>query len=143
MAKNPKIVSLIEEAQSLDNDEIQIVRIYKDIKKLGKNDNLWSTRRIPPKRVVCHSANRGGYGVGSLRCLEVGETVDGVGHDDDACKDATCFEATPEDEEWYLKECCANDDLLPVPERWSVEGASVGCTHYNTFLGMAIDRKDV
>ena len=43
---NPTIVSLITEATA-DKEETQILRIYNDVKKEAKKDNLWYTRKIP------------------------------------------------------------------------------------------------
>ena len=138
-AKNPKIVALIAEAQK-DSEDVGILRIYNEIKKLGKQDRLWHVRRIPIKRVGVHRKNRGGFFVSGPTCHIIGGTVMGVGYDPDAHRDATSFQEGPDrlNEKKFL-ETVENDALLASFNPGDIESSSVGCSHFNQFLAATID----
>ena len=136
--KNPKIVQLIAESEG--SDAAQIVSIYKQIKVLGKADKLWEMKKIPPKQVGVHKANRGGYMCSGVASHCVGETACTVGYDPDVHKDATAFEneADRSSINSFLK-IQKNDEHLALYEESDIDANSVACSHFNQFLAAAID----
>ena len=141
---NPKIVALLEKATSLEEEDVQIVRLYKEIKDEAKKDNLYYRRRFHWRKVCCSWWNRGGFGCSGQQAVKTIDIVDGVGHDWDACKDSTVIEdPMHEHEEWFLREIIANDDMLPDYRPGDTEVASVGGTHYTMGLGMIELRRNV
>ena len=55
-----EIQSLLNHAMSRDEDDVQIVYLYKKIKELGLKDKLWSMREVLPRAGGVHRKNRGG-----------------------------------------------------------------------------------
>lgn len=136
-----KIVQLLEDANK-DAEDVKIIRIYNEIKKLGKIEKLWTRRRYHAKSVGVHRANRGGYMCSGVMANEVGETVNAVGFDWKVCEDATAFEENDNrsNEKEFLK-LVDSDELLARYKPGDIEISSVGCTHFNQYIAAVVDRR--
>ena len=137
-AKNPKIVQLIAESEG--SDAAQIVAVYKQTKAIGKADKLWEMKKLHPKQVGVHKANRGGYMCSGVAANCVGETVCTVGYDADVHSDATAFENEVDHSsiKSFLK-VQENDEHLARYVESDIDANSVACSHFNQFLAAAID----
>ena len=137
---NPRIVKLCADGAA-DTENAQILRIYNEIKMLGKADKLIYKRRYLFRQVGPHRKNRGGLMVGGSDALHVLDTVDSIGYDPSCHADATAFEEGPErlSEKAFLKICEA-DKFLAAYKPGEIDIVSVACTHFNQSLAATEER---
>ena len=122
------------------HDDARLVQLKDEMLKILVESNEARRKFMHPKSVVPHSKNRGGSRMTWRKIFEKGSKIIKVGVSLQQCGPdrAVAFESTADDADAFV-ELCRTSEHYARFDRDQVDGASVGCGHWNQFLACCID----